>query len=89
MQPQINQMMGQMMNYYMNNQAQSLLSNLETRLKQINPQMYQTYQLARQQNADPKDIFKQITKNYDENTMQKFRQEAKQFGISDEILNQI
>ena len=51
--------------------------------------MYQFYQTARQQNADPKNILKQITGNYDENTMKQFKQQAKQFGISDDILNQI
>ena len=55
----------------------------------MNPQMYQLYQTARQQNADPNDILKQITANYDENTMKKFKEQAKQFGISDDLLNQI
>ena len=51
--------------------------------------MYQMYQLARQQNANPKDIFKQITSNYDENTMKQFKEQAKQFGIDENLLNQL
>lgn len=51
--------------------------------------MYQLYQTARQQNADPRNILNQITKNYDANTMAQFKQQARQFGISDDILNQI
>jgi len=55
----------------------------------MNPQGYQIYKMARQQNANPKDIIKQIVGNFDEATMQRFRQGAKQFGITDDILNQI
>ena len=51
--------------------------------------MYQVYQTARQQNANPNDILHQITKNYDSNTMQQFKQQAKQFGITDDLLNKI
>ncbi len=51
--------------------------------------MYQMYQLARQQNANPKDIFKQITSSYDENTMKQFKEQAKQFGITEELLDQM
>ena len=51
--------------------------------------MYQLYQTARQQNADPRNILNQITKNYDENTMKQFKEQARQFGISEDILNQI
>ena len=51
--------------------------------------MYQLYQAARQQNANPDDILKQITANYDEVTKQKFKEQGKQFGLSDELLNKI
>ena len=86
---QIGNIANQLMNNYMTNQVNGMLSQLETRLKQTNPQMYQLYQTARQQNANPDDILKQITKNYDTNTMQQFKQQAKQFGISDDLLNQL
>ena len=81
--------LNQMANYYLNNQMQTMLVNLEKQLQQTNPQMYQMYQLARQQNANPKDIFKQITSNYDENTMKQFKEQAKQFGIDENLLNQL
>ena len=51
--------------------------------------MYQMYQMARQQNANPKDLFSQITKNYDENTMKQFKERAKQVGIDENLLNQL
>ena len=82
-------MLNQMANYYMNNQMQNLTKTLENNLKKSNPQMYQLYQTARQQNANPNDMLKQITKNYDANTMKQFKEQAKQFGISDEILKQL
>ena len=81
--------MNQMANYYMNNQVQGLMSNLENQLRQKNPQMYQVYQMARQQNANPNDLLKQITGNYDEATKKRFKQEAKQFGIDEKLINQI
>jgi hypothetical protein len=62
---------------------------LENRLKQSNPQMYEMYKSARQQNINPNDMLKQITRNYDENKLAQFKQQAKQFGISDDLLNQI
>ena len=55
----------------------------------MNPQMYQMYKMARQQNANPEDILKQITSNYDENTMKRFKEQGKQFGLSDDLLNMI
>lgn len=82
-------LVNQMANYYMNNQMQGLMHNLEQRLQQTNPQMFQLYQTAKQQNANPSDMLKQITKNYDENTMKQFKEQARQFGIADDILNQI
>ena len=81
--------MNQMAMNYMNSQAQVMLGQLENQLKQTNPQMYQLYQTARQQNANPNDILQQLTRNYDVNTKQRFKQQAKQFGISDELLNTI
>ena len=82
-------MINQMANNYLNNQIQMSLKQMETKLQQVNPQMYQLYQTARQQNANPEDIFKQITANYDETTKQRFKQQGKQFGLSDELLNKI
>ena len=51
--------------------------------------MFQMYQMARQQNANPNDLLTQLTSNYDETTMKRFKEQAKQFGISDDLLNQL
>lgn len=51
--------------------------------------MYQIYQTARKQNINPNDMLKQMTRNYDKETMQKFKAQAKQFGIDENLLNQI
>ena len=72
-----------------NQMITNYMSQLTNRLQQMNPQMYQLYQTARQQNANPEDMLKQITRNYDENTMKQFKQQAKQFGFSDDLLNQL
>lgn len=81
--------MNQMANYYLSNKMQTTFQELEKKLQQANPQMYQMYQMARQQNANPKDLFSQITKDYDENTMKQFKEQAKQFGIDENLLNQL
>lgn len=78
-----------MINNYINNQAQNMTTQLENRLQQTNPQMYQMYKTARQQNVDPNDMLKQVTRNFDSKTMKQFKEQAKKFGISDDLLNQI
>ncbi len=82
-------LVNQMANYYMNNQMQNLTANLENQLKQNNLQMYQFYQAARQQNANPNDLIKQLAANYDEATKKRFKEQGKQFGLTDELLNHI
>ena len=82
-------LINQMANYYMNNQVQNLTNQLEERLKQTDPQMYQVYQTARQNNVNPNDFLKQLTGNYDEATKKRFKQEAKKFGIAENLINQI
>ena len=62
---------------------------MEQQLKQSNPKMFQLYQSARQQNANPNDILKQITSGYDANTMKSFKEQAKKLGFDDDLLNQI
>ena len=51
--------------------------------------MYKFYQAARQQNANPNDLIKQLTANYDEVTKKRFKEQGKQFGLTEELLNQI
>ena len=86
---QIPNIMSQMASNLINNQMQGMLSNLENQLQKANPQMFQMYQMARQQNANPNDLLTQLTSNYDETTMKRFKEQAKQFGISDDLLNQL
>lgn len=65
------------------------LYSLEQKLKQTNPNMYQMYLNAKQNGLDPNDLLKQLTCNYDDKTREAFKQQAKQFGIEDDLLNKI
>jgi hypothetical protein len=51
--------------------------------------MYQMYLNAKQNGLDPNDLLKQLTCNYDDKTRETFKQQAKQFGIEDDLLNKI
>lgn len=51
--------------------------------------MYQTYQTIRQQNADPKNLLKQITRNFDKNTMQDFKNQANQLGLDVSVIDKL
>ena len=46
--------------------------------------MYQFYQASRQQNANPNDLIKQLTANYDEVTKKRFKEQGKQFGLTED-----
>ena len=65
------------------------LLTLETRLKQTNPQMYQMYINAKTNGANPNDLLKSLTSGYDDKTKELFKQQAKQFGINDDLLKGI
>ena len=51
--------------------------------------MYQMLQQARQNNANPADLFKQITKGYTPEQMNDFYAQAKQMGFTDDVINQV
>lgn len=68
----------------MNNVMQMLMSQL----KSVNPQAVQQIERLRQSNGSPEELLKEATGNYSPEQMNKFREFAKGFGISDEQLNQ-
>lgn len=72
-----------------NNLLNNQLGQMEKQLQQNNPKMYQLYQSARQQNANPSDLLKQITSGYDSNRMKMFKEQAKKMGFGDDLLNQL
>ena len=58
-------------------------------MKVRNPQMFQFLEQARKNNSNPQEIFKEITKNYKPEQMNNIFKQAKQFGISDDVINQL
>jgi len=70
----------------MNNQIVTMLMN---QLKAKNPQMYQMIEQARQGNADPMQLFKQVTNGYTPEDMNNLYSKAKQMGFPEDALQQI
>lgn len=66
-----------------------MMNMLLMQLKSRNPQMYQVIEKAQQSNGNPIELFKQITKDYSPEQMGKLMSTAKQYGIPDNVLNQI
>jgi hypothetical protein len=50
--------------------------------------MYNLVQQAYQKNANPSDLIKQIIVNYTPEQKEEFFKQAKQYGISDDVINQ-
>jgi hypothetical protein len=51
--------------------------------------MFQFLEQARKNNNNPMDLFKQVTKNYSPEQMNSLFEKAKQFGINDDIIQQV
>lgn len=51
--------------------------------------MYQWYQQARQTNSNPADLFKQLTKGYSKEQKEKLFEEARKYGIPEEVIQQV
>ena len=58
-------------------------------MKARNPQMFQMIEQARQNQSNPEELFKQITKDYKPEQMEKIFNQARQFGIGDELINKL
>ena len=62
---------------------------LTNQLKNNNPQMFEKYEMLRRSNGNPTAIFNQMISAYTPEQMQKFMSFAKNFGIPDDVLNQV
>lgn len=51
--------------------------------------MFQFLEQAQKNQSNPQEIFKEITKNYKPEQMEKIFNQAKQFGISEETINKL
>lgn len=74
----IPQMMGNM-------SVQQMLNNLQRQ----NPMMYQMVQNAMKNGVNPTDLFRQVTKGYSKEQLDNLFTQAKQYGISEDTINQV
>ena len=51
--------------------------------------MFQFISQAQKNQSNPQEIFKEITKNYKPEQLESIFNKARQFGISDDIINQL
>ena len=51
--------------------------------------MFQFLEQAQKQKSNPQELFKEITKNYKPEQMERIFKQAKQFGIGDDVINQL
>lgn len=51
--------------------------------------MYKMLEQAQKNKNDPTELFKQITKDYKPEQMEQIFNQAKQFGIPEEIINKV
>ena len=51
--------------------------------------MFQFIEQAQKNNSNPEALFKEITKNYKPEQMNKIFNQAKQFGIPEEVINKL
>ena len=51
--------------------------------------MFNMIDQARKNNNNPEELFKEITKNYKPEQMKRIFNQAKQFGIGDDVINKL
>jgi len=51
--------------------------------------MFQFLNQAQKQKSNPQELFKEITKNYKPEQMENIFNQARQFGIGDDIINKL
>lgn len=54
-----------------------------------NPQAFQFIEQAQKNQSNPEEIFREITKNYKPEQMEQLFNRARQFGISDDVINKL
>ena len=58
-------------------------------LKIRNPQAFQKIEQLRNSNGNPMDLFKQVTSGYSTQQMEQLFNNARNFGVPDEIIHQL
>ena len=64
-----------------------LMNQLQNQLKAKNPQMFQQFQNLIKNQNNPQEVLNNMFSQYSPEQMQKFKQFASGFGITDEQLN--
>lgn len=66
-----------------------LITMMMNQLKMKQPQMFQLVEQARKNQSNPMEMFKDVTKNYTPEQMDNLINRARQFGIPEEVLQQV
>lgn len=51
--------------------------------------MFKLLEQAQKNQSNPQELFKEVTKNYKPQQMERIFNQARQFGISDDVINQL
>jgi hypothetical protein len=66
-----------------------LITMMMNQLKMKQPQMFQLIEQARKNQSNPMEMFRDVTKNYTPEQMDSLINRARQFGIPEDVLQQI
>ena len=66
-----------------------IMQMLMNQLKAKNPQMYQMINQAKQNQNNPIEMFKEITKEYTPEQFESLYKQAEQMGFSNDLINQL
>lgn len=76
----MNNMLQMIMNNMMKQGPQKMIGQLEQQLKRVNPQAYQQFQKARQNNEDPNQFLNNITNGFNPQQRQQWNNMMGQFN---------
>ena len=76
----MNNMLQMIMNNMMKQAPQKMMGQLEQQLKRVNPQAYQQFQKARQNNEDPNQFLNNITNGFNPQQRQQWNNMMGQFN---------
>ena len=51
--------------------------------------MFQMIEQAQKNKSNPQELFKEVTKNYKPEQMEQIFEKAKQFGVGEDVINQL
>ena len=67
----------------------NIMQILMNQLKVRNPQAFQIIQQAQKNQNNPEELFKEMTKDYKPEQMKQIFNQARMFGVSDDIINKL